>query len=195
MYDRLTGSVIERSLTQVVLDVNGIGYALTVPISTSNSLPPSGNVTLLTHLYVREDQLRLFGFATRAERRLFRMLIGVSGIGPSIALAILSGSSVGAFRSAVESGDCASLSQIKGIGRKTAERIIVDLREQIKTIEIDGEQVLSEHDQMSLDASRALQSLGYSRSAAEKAVRKALSDLGDLAVSTENLVRAALKFA
>lgn len=195
MYDRLTGTVIERSLTQVVLDVHGVGYALTVPISTSNSLPEAGDVTLLTHLYVREDQLRLFGFASHAERNLFKMLIGVSGIGPSIALAILSGSSVGAFRSAVECSDCAFLSRIKGIGRKTAERIIFDLREPIKTIELEGEPVLSERDQMSLDASLALQSLGYSRSAAEKAVTKALAELGDDGVSTENLVRAALKFA
>ena len=195
MYDRLTGSVLEHSLTQVVLDVNGIGYSLTVPISTSNSLPSSGSVTLLTHLYVREDQLRLFGFATQAERNLFRMLIGISGIGPSIALAILSGSSVGSFRKAVECGDCAALSRIKGIGRKTAERIIVDLREPIKTIEVEGEHVLSEYDQMSLDAALALQSLGYSRSAAEKAVQKAISELGDQTISTENLVRTALKFA
>ncbi len=195
MYDRLTGTVIERSLTQVVLDVGGVGFALTVPISTANSLPQTGAVTLLAHLYVREDQLRLFGFATQAERRLFRMLIGVSGIGPSIALAVLSGSTVRAFRSAVESSDCAFLSRIKGIGRKTAERIIVDLREPIKAIELEGEPLLSERDQMSLDAARALQSLGYSRSAAEKAVSNALTELADESVSTENLVRAALKFA
>jgi len=195
MYDRLTGTVIERSLTQVVLDVRGVGYALTVPISTSNSLPEAGDVTLLTHLYVREDQLRLFGFASHAERNLFKMLIGVSGIGPSIALAVLSGSSVGAFRNAVECSDCAFLSRIKGIGRKTAERIIVDLREQIKVIELEGEPVLSEQDQISLDAALALQSLGYTRGAARKAVQKAVSKLGDQTISTENLVRAALKFA
>jgi Holliday junction DNA helicase RuvA len=195
MYDRLTGTVIERSLTEVVLEVNGVGYCLTVPLSTSNTLPSSGAATLFTHLYVREDQLRLFGFMTKTERRLFRMLIGVSGIGPSIALAALSGSTVGDFKRAVECNDCAFLSHIKGIGRKTAERIIVDLRQPIKAIEAEGAPALSKRDQICNDAALALQSLGYTRGAADKAVLKALSALGEREVSTEDLVRAALKFA
>jgi len=196
MYDRLTGTIIERYLTEVILDVNGVGYKLTVPLSTSNSLPSAGNATLLTHLHVREDQLRLFGFMTRTERRLFRMLIGVSGIGPSIALAVLSGSAVGDFKQAVECGDCAFLSRIKGIGRKTAERIVFDLRQPIKEIEIEGVPLtVSRRDQMCIDAALALTTLGYSRGAAEKSVQKALASLGDDGVTTEDLVRAALKFA
>lgn len=195
MYDRLTGSVVEHSLTEVVLDVGGVGYRLTVPLSTSNAVPSSGSATLLAHLHVREDQLRLFGFATETERRLFRMLIGVSGIGPSIALAVLSGSPVEQFKNAVECSDCGYLSMIKGIGRKTAERIIVDLRESIKTIEVEGAPLVSRRDQMCLDAALALQSLGYTRGAAEKAVQKALAGLADAEATTEDLVRAALKFA
>jgi Holliday junction DNA helicase RuvA len=196
MYDRLTGTIIELSLTEVILDVNGVGYRLTVPLSTSNSLPSEGVATLLTHLHVREDQLRLFGFTTPSERRLFRMLLGVSGIGPSIALAVLSGSNVGDFKKAVECADCAFLSHIKGIGRKTAERIVFDLRQPIKEIEIEGVSVtVSQRDQMYIDAALALATLGYSRGAAEKAVQKALTGLGDDGVTTEKLVRAALNFA
>jgi len=196
MYDRLTGTIIERSLTEVILDVSGVGYRLTVPLSTSNSLPSEGVVTLLAHLHVREDQLRLFGFATPSERMLFRLLIGISGIGPAIALAVLSGSAIADFKKAVECGDCAFLSRIKGIGRKTAERIVFDLRQLIREIEIEGAPLrVSRRDQMCIDAALALTTLGYSRGAAEKAVQKALAGIGDDKTTTEDLVRAALKFA
>jgi Holliday junction DNA helicase RuvA len=195
VYDRLTGRLIAHGLTEIVLDVNGVGYCLTVPLSTSNVLSESQETTLLTHVYVREDQLRLFGFASPGERQLFRMLIGVSGIGPAIALAVLSGSSVQQFRRAVEAADSGFLSRIKGIGRKTAERIIVDLREPIKAIATSDAPERDEREQMCIDAVLALQSLGYSRGAAEKAVEKALSALGGGQATTQTLVRAALKFA
>ncbi len=195
MYDRLSGNIVERSVTEVVLQVAGVGYILAVPVSTSNALPPSGAATLFTHLYVREDQMRLFGFATRAERQLFRMLISVSGIGPSTALAALSGSSPGQFKRAIESDDSTYLSRIKGIGRKTAERIIIEVREPIKALEIEGAPTVSRHEQTFMDAVLALQSLGYTRGAAEKAVRKALAELKEPEATAENLVRAALRFA
>lgn len=195
MYDRLTGRLIAHGLTEVVLDVNGVGFCLTVPLSTSNVLSESQETTLLTHVHVREDQLRLFGFASPGERQLFRMLIGVSGIGPAIALAVLSGSSVQQFKRAVEAADSGFLSCIKGIGRKTAERIIVDLREPIKAIAGSDAPERNEREQMCLDAVLALQSLGYSRGAAERAVEKALSALGGGQATTQTLVRAALKFA
>ena len=195
MFDRLTGKILEHSVTEVVLDVNGVGYALTVPLSTSNALPREGEVTLLAYLYVREDQLRLFGFLTEDERRLFKMLIGVSGIGPSIALAVLSGASVSQFRNAVECSDCAYLSRIKGIGKKTAERIIVDLRTSIQAVGVEGLAATGGKDQMCIDAALALQSLGYTRGSARSAVEKALKSLDPDSVSTENLVRTALKFA
>ena len=195
MYDRLTGRLIAHGLTEVVLEVNGVGFCLTVPLSTSNVLSDIHDTTLLTHVYVREDQLRLFGFATSDERQLFRMLISVSGIGPAIALAVLSGSTVQQFKRAVESADSAFLSQIKGIGRKTAERIIVDLRDPIKAIAAADAPERDEREQMYIDAVLALQSLGYSRGAAEKAVEKALSALSGSQATTQALVRAALKFA
>ena len=195
MFDRLTGIIVELSITEIVLDVNGVGYSLTVPISTSNALPSGGEVTLLAHLHVREDQLRLFGFLTEDERKLFRMLIGVSGIGPSIALAVLSGSSVPQFRSSVECGDCAGISKIKGIGKKTAERIIVDLRTSIQAVGAGETPAAGAKEQICLDAALALQSLGYTRNSARSAVEKALKTLDPDSVSTENLVRAALKFA
>lgn len=195
MYDRLTGKLIIHGLTEVVLELNGVGFCLTVPLSTSNTLSVQQDITLLTHVYVREDQLRLFGFATPGERQLFRMLIGVSGIGPAIALAVLSGSTVQQFKRAVESADSAFLSRIKGIGRKTAERIIVDLRDPIKAIAAADAPERDELEQMYIDAVLALQSLGYSRGAAEKAVEKALSALGGQKTTTAALVRSALKFA
>lgn len=195
MYDRLTGRIIEHRLTEVVLDVSGVGFCLTVPLSTSNALSNGQDATLLTHVHVREDQLRLFGFATPAERQLFRMLISVSGIGPAIALAVLSGSSVQHFKRAVEGADSAFLSRIKGIGRKTAERIIVDLREPIKAIAAADAPKRDEREQMYVDAVLALQSLGYTRGAAEKAVEKAMSALGGQETTTAALVRSALKFA
>lgn len=195
MYDRLTGNVAERSLTEVVLEVGGVGYLVTVPLSTSRVLPREGAVTLFVHLHVREDQLRLFGFASASERQLFRMLIGISGVGPAIALAVLSGASPGQVKHAIESADSTYLTSIKGIGRKTAERVIVELREPVKALEVAGAPAASEHDQMCRDAALALQSLGYTRNAARSAVQKALAQLGAAELSTEDLVRTALKFA
>ncbi len=129
----LHGKLIEALPTQVIVDVNGVGYEVLIPLSSFDKLPqPGGAVKLLTHLAIREDAHTLYGFMTTAERDLFRLLVNtVSGIGPKIALNILSGISVTAFRGAVAGGDVKALSQISGVGKKTAERIIVELRDKI----------------------------------------------------------------
>jgi len=129
----LQGKLVEALPTQVIVDVNGVGYEALIPLSSFDKLPPPGGaVKLLTQLIVREDAHILYGFMTAAERDLFRLLIhNVSGIGPKTALNILSGMNVVAFRGAVATGDVKSLSQISGVGKKMAERIVVELRDKI----------------------------------------------------------------
>src|SRR2546421_5992670 len=129
----LHGKLIESLPTQIVVDVNGIGYDVLIPLSSYDKLPqPGQEVKLLTHLVIREDAHMLYGFATGTERDLFRLLINnVSGIGPKTALNVLSGISVTAFRGAVAGGDVKALSQISGVGKKTAERIVVELRDKV----------------------------------------------------------------
>src|ERR1043165_1328350 len=133
MISFLHGKLIEALPTQVIIDVHGVGYEALIPLSSYDKLPrPGEEVKLLTHLAVREDAHTLYGFMTTAERELFRLLINtVSGIGPKIALNVLSGISVTAFRGAVAGSDVKSLSQISGVGKKTAERIVVELRDKI----------------------------------------------------------------
>ena len=129
----LHGKLVESLPTQVIVDVNGVGYEALIPLSSYDKLPAPGHeVKLLTHLVVREDAHTLYGFMSGAERDLFRLLINtVSGIGPKIALNVLSGISVTAFRGAVAGGDVKALSQISGVGKKTAERIVVELRDKV----------------------------------------------------------------
>src|SRR5215475_1171512 len=129
----LHGKLVEMLPTQVTVDVHGVGYEVLIPLSSFDKLPqPGHDVKLLTHLAIREDAHVLYGFMTTAERELFRLLINtVSGIGPKIALNVLSGMSVTALRGAVSNGDVKSLSQISGVGKKTAERIVVELKDKI----------------------------------------------------------------
>src|SRR5882672_12584085 len=129
----LRGKLVEALPTQAIVEVQGVGYEVLIPLSSFDKLPaPGGEVQLLTHLAVREDAHVLYGFMTGAERELFRLLINtVSGIGPKIALNILSGISVTAFRGAVANGDIKALSQISGVGKKTAERIVVELKDKV----------------------------------------------------------------
>src|SRR5213595_3906876 len=129
----LSGTLMEALPTQVTVEVQGVGYEALIPLSSYDKLPQPGHeIHLLTHLAVREDAHTLYGFMTFAERDLFRMLVNtVSGIGPKIALNVLSGMNVVAFRGAVANGDVKSLSQISGVGKKTAERIVVELRDKI----------------------------------------------------------------
>src|SRR6267142_895102 len=194
----LHGKLVESLPTQVVVDVNGVGYEALIPLSSYDKLPqPGQEVKVLTHLVVREDAHILYGFMSSAERELFRMLINtVSGIGPKIALNILSGISVTAFRGAVANGDVKSLSQISGVGRKTAERIVVELKDKIGAAggweASSAQRALSPGDQRVNDAVLALPALGFKQVEAHDSVRNAQSALGPQA-TVEDLVRACLK--
>lgn len=194
----LHGKLVEALPTQVTVDLHGLGYELLIPLSSYDKLPqPGQDVRLLTHLVVREDAHVLYGFMSAAERELFRLLINtVSGIGPKIALNILSGISVTAFRGAVANGDVKMLSQISGVGRKTAERIVVELKDRIGAAgaweALSAQRALSAEDQKVNDAVLALMALGFKQVEAHDTVRKAQAALGAQA-SVEDLVRAGLK--
>lgn len=194
----LHGKLIEALPTQVIINVNGVGYEVLIPLSSYDKLPAPGQpVTLLTHLAVREDAHVLYGFMSAAERQLFRLLINtVSGIGPKIALNILSGINVIAFRGAVAAGDVKTLSQVSGVGKKTAERIIIELKDKIGPgglLEAQSAQrALSPDEQKANDAVLALIALGYKPAEAHETVRATLALLGPGA-GLEDLVRASLK--
>ncbi len=194
----LQGQLIEAIPTQVTVDVHGVGYEALIPLSSYSKLPTTGQaVKLLTHLVVREDAHMLYGFMTAAERELFRLLINtVSGIGPKIALNVLSGMSVTAFRGAVANGDVKSLSQISGVGRKTAERIVVELKDKIGAAgaweAISAQRALSPEEQKANDAVLALMALGFKQVEAQESVGKMLNLVG-MQATVEDLVRACLK--
>jgi Holliday junction DNA helicase RuvA len=194
----LHGKLVEALPTQVVVDVNGVGYEVLIPLSSFDKIPAPGQpVKLLTQLIVREDAHILYGFATAVERDLFRLLINnVSGIGPKTALNILSGMNAVVFRGAVANSDVKSLSQISGVGKKTAERIVVELRDKIGAAgaleAASAKHALSPDDQKTNDATLALMALGFKQIEAHDAVRAAQKMLGATA-TVEQLVRACLK--
>jgi len=194
----LHGKLVEALPTQIVVDVNGVGYEVLIPLSSFDKLPqPGRDVKLLTQLIVREDAHTLYGFMTAAERDLFRLLVNtVSGIGPKTALNILSGMNPVAFRGAVAGSDVKSLSQISGVGKKTAERIVVELRDKIGATGVweaaSARHALSPDDQKTNDAVLALMALGFKQMEAHDAVRAAQTMLGAKAM-VEELVRACLK--
>lgn len=194
----LHGRLMEALPTQVTIAVNGVGYEVLIPLSSFDKLPTPGNdVKLLTHLVVREDAHVLYGFMTAPERELFRMLINaVSGIGPKTALNILSGMNPTAFRGAVANADVKSLSQISGVGKKTAERIVVELKDRIGAVgaweAASAGRALSAEEQKVNDAVLALMALGFKQVEAHESVRGAVAVLGGQA-TVEDLVRVCLK--
>jgi Holliday junction DNA helicase RuvA len=198
MINFLQGKLVEALPTQLTVEVHGVGYEVLIPLSSFDKLPqPGTEVKLLTHLAIREDAHVLYGFMTAAEREMFRLLIHtVSGIGPKIALNILSGMNVTALRGAVSNGDVKSLSQISGVGKKTAERIVVELKDKIGAAgaweAMSAQRALSEGDQKINDAVLALMALGFKQVEAHDSVRAAQTALGPKA-SVEDLVRASLK--
>ncbi len=194
----LRGKLVDSLPTQITVDVQGVGYDVLIPLSSFDRLPARGaDVTVLTHLAIREDAHVLYGFMSAAERDLFRLLINtVSGIGPKIALNVLSGMNVVALRGAVAAGDVKALSQISGVGKKTAERIVVELRDKIGAAGAweasSAKHGLSDADQKLNDAVLALIALGFKQQEAHDAIRGAQAVLGPQA-GTDDLVRAALK--
>lgn len=194
MYAYLEGVLAEKHPTAAILEVGGIGYELTIPLSTSQALPAIGSkVKLLTYFHVREDAQQLFGFINEEERLLFKLLLTVSGIGPKLAITVLSGLSSTGLAQAVQTQDLASLNAISGIGKKTGERILLELKDKIpiglaERSRTTGPSALEE--ELS-DALLALISLGYKRVNAEKAVKKVLDK--DKKISVEDLIRESLK--
>jgi Holliday junction DNA helicase RuvA len=194
----LHGKLVEALPTQVTVEVNGVGYEALIPLSSFDKLPQPGQpIRLLTQLIVREDSQTLYGFMSSEERDLFRMLINtVSGIGPKTALNVLSGISVTAFRGAVAGGDLKSLSKISGVGKKTAERIVVELKDKIGIAgaweAASAKHGLSPDEQRINDAVLALVALGFKQIDAHDAVRSAQAVLGAQA-TVEELVRVCLK--
>ena len=197
MISFLRGTVVELLPTRAIIDVGGVGYDLHIPLSTYDRLPqPGSEAKVLTHLQVREDAHVLYGFSTPEERDLFLLLVNnVSGIGPKLALAVLNGSTPVAFRGLVVAGDIASLSKIKGVGKKTAERIIVELRDKVGVSAAweaaSAKQGLTPEEAHVNDAVLALISLGYKQADAHKTVR-AIRDANPK-FTVEELVKEALK--
>ncbi len=194
----LAGTLIEALPTHVVVDVQGVGYELLIPLSSYDRLPGPGHpIHILTHLQVREDAHLLYGFTSAGERDLFRLLLNnVSGVGPKLALAVLSGMSVASFKGAVVAGDIASISKIKGLGKKTAERIVLELRDKVG-VAAAWEAASSVHAPTPMEAAMndavlALISLGYKQVEAHKAVKAVQAD-GGTGASAEDLIRRALK--
>lgn len=194
----LRGKLVESLPTQAIVEVQGVGYEVLIPLSSYDKLPAAGQeVQLLTHLAVREDAHVLYGFMSGAERDMFRLLIQtVSGIGPKLALNILSGMNLTALRGAVATGDVKALSKISGVGKKTAERIVMELKDKVGAAgaweAASSQRGLSAADQKVNDAMLALIALGYKQVEAHDAVRGALAALGEQA-TIEDLVRVCLK--
>ncbi|WP_397536289.1 Holliday junction branch migration protein RuvA [Roseateles sp.] len=194
MIARLRGRVWEAYPNRLVVDVQGVGYEVLVPLSTFDRLHASEGieVDLRTHLHIRETAHTLYGFATEEERDVFLMLIDrVSGIGPSIAMAVLSGMPVNRFKQCVVAGDVTELSRIKGLGKKTAERIVLELKDKVGVTDTWQDAASGQVTATAADAELALIALGFKQVDARKAVRKVLE--ADAASTTEALVRGALR--
>ncbi len=199
MIGSLAGVLAFKSPPQLLLEVGGVGYEIEAPMSTFYALPPVGErAALLTHLVVREDAHILYGFATAEERTLFRHLLKVSGVGPRIALAILSGVTAGAFARAVREQDAATLTRIPGVGRKIAERLIVEMRERVESHDGGGAAMVgapaaSPAAGAEAEAYSALVALGYRPQEATRLLKGLGGETAGL--STEELIRRALQSA
>lgn len=197
MISSLTGTLKVKTPTEVLIDVNGVGYAVSIPLSTFEKLGDAGvETTLLTHLHVREDALQLYGFATEEERYFFKLLISVSGIGPKIAQGILSGISVKELREHIVGGNVLALTATPGVGRKTAERLVVELRDKIVKLEAAPEAAFlasKQHMEVRQEALLALTSLGYNRLVAEKAIRQVLTEANGAELTLEELIKRSLR--
>lgn len=192
----IEGILVSKNAAQAVVDVRGVGYEIFITLACYEALPSAGEkVRLLTHFAVREDAQQLFGFLKEEERELFKLLIGVSGIGPKSAMHILSGIRAADLKEAIFTEDAARLATVPGIGKKTSERIIVELKGKIEQMEETRVAARDLSPQAALwnDALMALISLGYNQAAAQKALKKTLSQHKE-ASSVEELVRKSLQY-
>jgi Holliday junction DNA helicase RuvA len=187
----LTGKIISKKPTQILLDVSGVGYSINISITTFEKLgEESSTASLYTFLSVKEDALDLYGFSTEAEKEMFRLLISVSGIGPKLAQSILSGIQIEELKEALQVGNISRLVAIPGIGRKTAERMLIELRDKVEKLAEEFIGVTNAKFAIKNDAVSALTSLGYNTKTAEKAVRDILDKTPE--ASIEDLVKQAL---
>lgn len=202
MIAHLSGTLLSKNPNSVIVDVSGVGYEVNIPVSTFYELEDAGsNVKLRIYTHVKEDSLQLYGFKTARERELFINFISVSGIGPKIGIALLSGMSADELIASIKANNLARLTLIPGVGKKTAERLIVDLREKmtaLATAQIEEETgvkpeaaEVSSADHVRSEALSGLINLGYQRSAAEKAIDSALSEGGD--ISVESVLKRSLR--
>jgi Holliday junction DNA helicase RuvA len=194
MIGRLKGIVIDKQAPDLLLDVNGMGYELLLPLNTFFDIPEVGEtITLHTHFVVREDAQQLYGFSQLEERALFRHLIKVNGVGPKMALAILSGMSTDQFVRCVRSDDLAALVKVPGVGKKTAERLLIEMRDKLDNMAEGTEENLpTASKDINAEAESALTALGYRPQDAAKMVNRVA---GDNVTTAEQLIRAALKAA
>ena len=193
MIGQIKGIIIAKQAPDLLVDVQGIGYEVLVSLGTFFDIPEIGGaVTLHTHFVVREDAQLLFGFATLEERALFRQLIKVNGVGPKMALAILSGMSASEFALAVHNNDIATLVKLPGVGKKTAERLVIEMRDKVNIAQINdfGSATAGKHPDIKQEAESALTALGYKPQDAAKMISR-VSD--EEITSTEQLIRRALK--
>ncbi len=196
MIGRIQGVIVEKQAPLLLVDVNGVGYEVLAPMTTIFQLPPVGEKTTLhTHLVVREDAQLLYGFADQRDRSLFQALIKVNGVGPKLALTILSGIETDDFVRSVRNDDTAALVRLPGVGKKTAERLLVEMKDRLRDWQVDGRTVLNEVPAAAADdwvgeAESALVALGYKPAEASKAIAAVNDDSID---GSEALIRKALK--
>lgn len=194
MIAQLNGRILRKEPQELILDVGGVGYRVTIPLSTFYRLgEPGTEVRVLTHTHVREDTFALFGFLTPSEQGLFERLISVAGVGPRLAVGILSGIEAPDLVGALRSGDVARLTRIPGVGKKTAERLVVELKDKMEGLEGEVPDAPVPAESPQDDLVSALVHLGYSRSEAEKGVEKALKAGGDADDRFEDLLRRTLR--
>ncbi|EAQ42386.1 Holliday junction branch migration protein RuvA [Polaribacter sp. MED152] len=191
MITQVRGRLVEKSPTEVVIDCNGVGYLLHISLNTFSGLPEDENVVLYTHLSIRDDAHTLFGFINKTEREVFKLLISVSGVGPSIARTMCSSMTSDEIQQAIASENVAVIQSVKGIGAKTAQRVIVDLKDKIlKTFNIDEVSVSASNTNKD-EALSALEVLGFNRKQSDKVVNTVLKANPD--ASVENIIKLALK--
>ena len=195
MIARLTGKVAHKSTEHIILDVNGVGYQLFVPLSTYYELPDEGgDISLNTYLSVREDALTLYGFCSIDEKNIFMKLVSINGVGPKLGLGVLSGIAISDLINAIETHDIQKLTTIPGVGKKTAERMALELKDKIKGMEFVGvsrqESTVSLENRLNDDVISALTNLGYKQNTAEDALKAALKESDD--ISLEKLLKLSL---
>ncbi len=191
MIGSLRGKLIDKRPNQLLVDVAGVGYQVQIPLSTFASVGAlHADATLLIHTHVREDQITLYGFVTAREKQCFELLISASGVGPSLALKILSGMSIDELVPAIRKGDLAQLVRIPGVGRKTAERMVVELRDKLAVVDVAEAGKPSTRSQLESDVASALVNLGYDVKSVEGAIEKSRVTSG---ADFENLLRSSLQ--